>query len=123
MVIGIMTRMRGGIMYDQRSIVLIPFPYSDLAGSKLRPALIISNEIVNNTSVRICCLVTSNESVDGIKIEGGMFEKGGLPFSSWVKPHRLFTIHEKIIKKELCVVSISCFGVVKNKLDSHLNLD
>lgn len=31
-------------MYDQRDIVLIPFPYSDLTGSKQRPALIVSNK-------------------------------------------------------------------------------
>ncbi len=39
--------MNGGIMYDQREIVLIPFPYSDLTGAKQRPALIISNQLIN----------------------------------------------------------------------------
>lgn len=31
-------------MYEQRDIVLVPFPYSDLTGAKQRPALIVSNE-------------------------------------------------------------------------------
>ena len=30
-------------MFEQKDIVLVPFPYSDLTGAKLRPALIISN--------------------------------------------------------------------------------
>ena len=38
-----MKLMKGGIMYEQRDIILIPFPYSDLTGAKLRPALILSN--------------------------------------------------------------------------------
>ena len=29
--------MNGGIMYEQKDIVLLPFPYSDLTGSKKRP--------------------------------------------------------------------------------------
>ncbi len=32
-----------GIMYKQREIVLLPFPYSDLSAIKKRPILIISN--------------------------------------------------------------------------------
>lgn len=94
-----------GIIYNQRDIVLVPFPYSDLGGAKQRPALIISNKKLNKTQDRICCLVTSNQPGDGIKIEKHSFETGSLPFQSWVKPHRLFTIHEKIIKKKLCSVS------------------
>jgi len=47
-----------------------------------------------------------------------------LPFESWTKPHRLFTIHEKIIKRTLCriskqfhelvIKSIGEFGSVEN---------
>ena len=87
-------------IYEQRDIVLIPFPYSDLTGSKLRPALILSNQTLNTTEDRICCLITSNQPENGILINS--FEQGTLPFKSWIKPHRLFTINEKIIKKRLC---------------------
>ncbi|MFH1916535.1 MAG: type II toxin-antitoxin system PemK/MazF family toxin [Nanoarchaeota archaeon] len=90
-------------MYDQRDIVLIPFPYTDLTGQKLRPALIISNKRLNASEDRICCLITSNVSQNGILINS--FEKGTLPFKSWVKPHRLFTINTRIVKKKLCTVS------------------
>jgi len=34
----------------QREIVLIEYPFSDLLGSKIRPALIISNELFNKKS-------------------------------------------------------------------------
>jgi mRNA interferase MazF len=90
-------------MYDQKDIVLIPFPYSDLTGAKKRPALIISNNRINSTEDRICCLITSNQPEDGILLND--FESGKLSFKSWVKPHRLFTIHEKIIRKKMCTIS------------------
>ena len=97
----------------QKDIVLIPFPYSDLTGSKLRPALIVSNNLLNKTKdSRICCLVTSNSPKDGIPIDRTSFEKDTLPFKSWIKPQRLFTIEETIIRKKLCVINDNLFDNV-----------
>ena len=107
-------------VYEQRDIVLIPFPYSDLTGAKQRPALIISNSIINSTHDRICCLVTSNISKDGIIIENSHFEKGRLPFKSCVKPHRIFTIHEKIIKKKLCKINGIFHDKIIEKISEYL---
>ncbi|MDZ7361513.1 MAG: type II toxin-antitoxin system PemK/MazF family toxin [candidate division KSB1 bacterium] len=33
--------------YKQGQIVLVPFPYSDLSGSKKRPVLVVSNDVYN----------------------------------------------------------------------------
>ncbi len=90
-------------MYEQGEIVLIPFPYSDLTGVKKRPALIVSNKKLNNSDDRLCCLITSNKPKEGILINS--FQKGKLPFQSWVKPHRLFTVNKKIVAKSLCRVT------------------
>lgn len=103
--IGIIGKTNGGMMYNQRDIILIPFSYSDLTGAKQRPALIISNNIVNKTEDRICCLITSNPTAEGVKIEKSSFENGFLPFQSRVKPHRLFTINKSIVRKKLCTVT------------------
>jgi len=97
--------MNDGMIYNQRDIILVPFPYSDLTGVKQRPALIISNNRLNKTEDRICCLITSNKPLDGIEIKKEYFEKEILPFQSWVKPHRIFTINCTIIKKKLCTVT------------------
>lgn len=86
-------------MFKQYDIVLVPFPYSDLSGNKQRPALIISNSNLNKTEDRICVLITSVPSMEVIKIEDkDILSK--LPFESYVKPHRIFTVsNTKIIKK------------------------
>ena len=113
--------MKGGTMYDQEEIVLIPFPYSDLIGSKHRPAIIISNEKLNRGQDRICCLVTSQPSKDGLLIKNRDFKKGKLPFKSWVKPYRLFTIHEKIIRKTLCTVSDNFHDKILTTVNNYLS--
>lgn len=94
--------MRGGIMYDKGDVVLIPFPYSDLSGNKKRPALIISNEKINKTDDRICCLITSKSRRDDLLITKKDFLESNLPFKSWIRPHRVFTIDKRIILKRLC---------------------
>jgi mRNA interferase MazF len=91
------------VVYDQREVVLIPFPYTDLTGTKQRPALIISNAKINNSVDRICCLITSNNPKDGIVLD--TMEQGKLPFKSWVKPYRIFTIHTRIIRKRICKIT------------------
>lgn len=89
-------------MYNQREVILVPFPYTDLSSSKMRPALIISNDDLNKSDDRLCCLITSVPSKEGILIKRKFFEEGKLPFRSWVKPHRIFSIDTKIVKRVLC---------------------
>jgi len=107
-------------MYEQMEIVLIPFPYSDLTGFKKRPALIISNSKLNKTEDRICCLVTSQKTSQGIAIERKNFEEGKLPFKSWVKPQRIFTINEKIIIKKICKLNSDFHKEIISELGIYL---
>lgn len=105
-------------MYDQLDIVLILFPYSDLTGSKQRPALIVSNKRLNKTQDRLCCLVTSKKPSTGIPLNS--FSKGTLPFKSWVKPQRLFTIDKKIIKKRICKITPILHKKIVKDINSYI---
>ena len=115
--------MKGGMMYKQGDIVLIPFLYTDLTGMKQRPALIISNESINKTEDRICCLITSNEPLEGILLQKDSFQNNLLPFKSWVKPQRLFTIHERIVKKKLCSVTKKFQKEIFTSIHSSLQIE
>ena len=115
--------MKGGMMYEQRDIVLVPFPYSDLTGAKQRPALIISNKKLNEYQDRICCLITSNAPSDGMEIRKYILSEGNLPFQSWIKPHRLFTIHEKIIIKKLATITEKFHDQVIETIIKHVRRD
>ena len=118
-----MMLMNAGTKYKQNDIVLLPFPYTNLEGIKLRPALIISNKKLNSSQDRICCLITSNTPQDGIEIQKRFLVSGSLPFQSWVKPHRLFTIHEGIIKKKLCMVNSDFHDVIIKSIIENLKKD
>lgn len=96
--------MSAGTSIEQRSIILVPFPYTDLSGAKKRPALVISSVDFNTKSEDvICCLITSNpeDRQYSIKITSKDMESGFLEFESKVKPYRLFTINKKLVYKTL----------------------
>jgi len=107
-------------MFKQGDIVLIPFPYSDLTISKKRPALIISNEKTNSMEDKICCLITTKPHKDDLPILSSSFEKGNLPFKSFVKPHRIFTLNEGIIIKRLCRINSDFHRKVIGRLNEYL---
>jgi mRNA interferase MazF len=113
--------MRGGMMFNQKDIVLIPFPYSDLSMSKKRPALIISNEKINKMQDRICCLVTTKSHKNDLQITKDSVEEGALPFKSFIKPHRIFTINDSIIIKKLCRINDKLHKSVITKINEYLS--
>jgi mRNA interferase MazF len=106
--------------YNQKDIVLIPFPYSDLTGFQQRPALIISNEKINKTEDRICCLITTNAHKDDLEIKKDCFKEGKLPFKSFIKPHRIFSISEKIIKRKICSINDKFHKEIIKKINEYL---
>ncbi len=77
-------------------IVVIPFPFSDLTGSKKRPALVITNLKGEDL---ILCQITSKKVKDeyAVAITEEDFEEGGLRQESNVRPNKIFTAVESII--------------------------
>lgn len=109
-----------GTKCKQKDIVLVPFPYSDLSGSKRRPVLIISNDEYNQRFQDVLvCVITSNLRKDAysIELENSDLEVGVLPESSLIKAHKLFTIHQEKIVRKYSVVKDDCFEEVSNKIN------
>lgn len=81
------------------SVVLVEFPFSNLKGQKIRPALVLANVEFGNL---ILCQITSRSyaSKTAICIKSKDFSEGSLPVISYVRPDKLFTADTSIIKKE-----------------------
>lgn len=77
-------------------VVVIPFPFSDLSGSKRRPALVIADW--GGADVMLC-QITSQTKADGLEIPlvQGDFETGGLPIASNIRPNKIFTADRRIV--------------------------
>ncbi len=79
------------------SVVLVTFPFSNLKGQKIRPALVLANVEFGNL---ILCQITSKSytSKIAIWIKSEDFAKGKLPVTSYARPDKLFTADRTIIK-------------------------
>ncbi|RLT43461.1 MAG: type II toxin-antitoxin system PemK/MazF family toxin [Chloroflexi bacterium] len=78
-------------------VVILPFPFSDLTGSKRRPALVIAPLEAHDDL--ILCMITSRRARDNSAIPVGSadFQSGALPRESNIRPNRLFTAEGSII--------------------------
>lgn len=79
-------------------IVSVLFPFSNLKGKKIRPALVLTEVEFGNL---ILCQITSKSysSKSAVRIMSSDFSKGSLPVVSFVRPDKLFTADAGIIKK------------------------
>jgi mRNA interferase MazF len=82
------------------TVVLVTFPFSNLKGQKLRPALVLAQVEFANL---ILCQITSRpySSKTAIQIEKSDFAKGSLPVISYIRPDKLFTADKAIIKESV----------------------
>ncbi|SRR6266568_2366512 len=99
------------------SIVLVTFPFSNLKGQKIRPALVLSHVEFDNL---ILCQITSKpySSKTAISIEASDFEKGSLPLISFVRPDKLFTADNSIIKSTAGVLTLKSKKKILEKVRS-----
>lgn len=78
------------------SVVVVPFPFSDLSGSKRRPALVIADWGGDDIML---CQITSKANTDGfaIHLSESDFSAGGLPIDSNIRLNKVFTADKRII--------------------------
>lgn len=97
------------------SVVLVAFPFSNLKGQKVRPALVLANVEFNNF---ILCQITSKPYTSKISIclKPSDFAAGGLPIISYVRPDKLFTADKTIIKKTVGQLTATTRNAVLNNI-------
>lgn len=80
-------------------VVLDRFPFSDLASSKLRPAVVSAHA---GGVGWVLCQLTSNPYGDpaAIALTGNSFASGGLNRDSFARPGKLFTASASIVVRE-----------------------
>ena len=87
------------------SVVLVPFPFSDLSQSKLRPAVVLAGAERGDW---ILCQVTSKPYADAraVELTDNDFERGSLRVVSYARPAKLFTAHESLFVSEAGVLGV-----------------
>ncbi len=92
--------------YNRGDVVLVPFPFTDLTGTKQRPALVISPDAFNSIRddvliAAITSQVPTNLAADEFLIPPPELAAGGLPKSSIVRLLKLISLHQRLIVKRI----------------------
>ena len=79
-------------------IILLPFPFTDLSGSKVRPALILYNA---KHDVTVAFISSINQVVDSTDISLTPDQSNGLKRDSVLKLHKIATLDKDIVLGKL----------------------
>ena len=96
-------------------VVVIPFPFSDLSGSKRRPALVVAD--LDGDDV-ILCQITSVARGDNYAVSLGTadFESGTLPAKSFVRSTKIFTADQRLVLYSACRLKSETMQKITKKI-------
>ena len=80
------------------SVILIPFPFTDLRGSKIRPAVVLSR---NELDVTICFITSEFKWKTEFDISVFPSERNGLKVPSLIRTGKIATIDIALVLGEL----------------------
>lgn len=84
-------------MFEFGTIVLVPFPFTDLSAAKVRPALVVSKGASRSTDV-ILCFISSQKPVKGAPIIPLTADAmTGLKVPSVVRLDKIATLDSRVI--------------------------
>jgi mRNA interferase MazF len=102
-------------------IVLLPFPFDDLSGTKVRPAVCLTEPIGPHRHV-VVAFISSRippECLDSdliVRDDSAAFAATGLRVSSTVRLHRLMTVTVGLFRRELGVVPVAVETEIAERL-------
>lgn len=97
------------------SVVLVPFPFSDLSRAKLRPAVVLADA---GRGDWILCQITSKPYADpgSVLLRDHDFAAGSLQLDSYARPGKLFTAHQSLLTAEAGRLKTEAFAQVINSV-------
>lgn len=111
-------------MIEQRDFLLVPFPFSDQSGRKVRPAIVISNNEFNKNSDDVLIVaVTSNLSKDKytLNLSTNDLEEGRLSTACCIKIENVLKIDKELIIKKIGKIKINILKSIISKIFEIIN--
>jgi mRNA interferase MazF len=103
-------------------IVLVPFPFTDLSGQKVRPALILYASLRGEDCIVVFITSGKQKRKYPFDIPITPSARNGIKIPSVIKVDKLATLQKKIVLGELGTLESSILKEVDRKLKSLLHL-
>lgn len=105
---------------NQRDVVLVKYPFTDLNKGKIRPVIVISNDEFNLNSrdiVGVPLTTNMKEVPYSLKIVQKDFEDGKLLYESVVRVGKILAIDKSIVQMRIGKINKEIFGKIKKELE------
>ena len=107
------------MIVNQKEIVLLPYPFSDQEGSKVRPAIAISSNDFNK-KCQDCIMVPLTTVIKdepfSILINQNNLESGNLLKQSRIRLDKIFSINKNLIITKIGRINNKSFEKIKEDL-------
>lgn len=97
-------------------IVLIPFPFTDLSGHKVRPALVLYTSKNSEDCIVAFLSSVKQKRMGAFDLPITPSERNGLKVNSTIKVDKIATLQKKIVIGELGVLEKSFISIIEGKL-------
>jgi mRNA interferase MazF len=111
-------------MIEQKDLLLVPFPFSDQSGRKVRPVIVISNNEFNKYSEDIIVIgVTSNILKDKytINLTNNNLDEGKLLTNCVIKVENLLKLDKELVIKKIGKINKETLKNIIEKLFNIIN--
>ena len=112
-------------MIEQKDLLLVPFPFSDQSGRKVRPVIVISNNEFNNSSEDVLVIgVTSNILKDKytINLTNNNLEEGKLFTPCTAKIENILKLDKELIIKKMMKFGVNIYDRTKGFIAGSISI-
>jgi len=119
-----------GVSLTRRgSVVLVRYPFTDLTGTKVRPAVVLTPDSLIAVLDDVLCLFVSSTVPAGLlptdlvlESSNPSFPKTGLRFRSVFRAHKLALLHKKLVLRTLGQIEDDLMDEINQRLRMALGL-
>ena len=101
---------------NQKEVVLLPYPFSNFEGMKVRPALVVSNDSFNKKSAD-CIMVPLTTVIKddpySIIIDNNDMDSGELVKQSRIRTDKIFSVEKSLVTMKIGVIKDKTFEKIK----------
>lgn len=103
----------------QKEIILLPYPFSNLEGVKVRPAIIVSNDFLNKKSddcIMVPLTTIIKDEPYSIVINQQDLNSGKLLKPSRVRADKIFAVEKNLITMKIGIINEKTFEKIKSEI-------
>ena len=107
------------MIINQKEIVLLPFPFSDLEGTRVRPALVVSNNELNKKSedcIMVPLTTVIKDEPYSVVINQEDLSSGKLLKSSRIRTDKIFSVKKDLVNMKIGIINDDILEKVKKEI-------